>query len=133
MRSSNHLKGKTAFKANCWDGRARRFQNQKMAANDADDAYVMDLSERHLSSRGLHDALARLQRVLHDEDERDGVSVARPLELLCAGNDVAKFALPASEKPPRPEPAPRQRQPEPEPPTVESYASCTAVKVASWT
>ena len=74
-----------------------------MAANDADDAYVMDLSERHLSSRGLHDALARLQRVLHDEDERDGVSVARPLELLCAGNDVAKFALPASEKPPRPE------------------------------
>ena len=93
-----------------------------MAANDADDAYVMDLSERHLSSRGLHDALARLQRVLHDEDERDGVAVARPLELLCAGNDVAKFALPASEKPPRPEPAPRQRQPEPEPPTVESYA-----------
>ena len=93
-----------------------------MAANDADDAYVMDLSERHLSSRGLHDALARLQRVLHDEDERDGVTIARPLELLCAGNDVAKFALPASEKPPRPEPAPRQRQPEPEPPTVESYA-----------
>ena len=75
-----------------------------MAANDADDAYVMDLSERHLSSRGLHDALARLQRVLHDEDERDGVTIARPLELLCAGNDVAKFALPASEKPPRPEP-----------------------------
>ena len=68
-----------------------------MAANDADDAYVMDLSERHLSSRGLHDALAGLQRVLHDEDERDGVTIARPLELLCAGNDVAKFALPASE------------------------------------
>ena len=49
------------------DGRAA-VQNQKMAANDADDAYVMDLSERHLSSRGLHEsALARLQRVLHDE------------------------------------------------------------------
>ena len=60
--------------------------------------------------------------MLHDEDERDGVTIARPLELLCAGNDVAKFALPASEKPPRPEPAPRQRQPKPEPPTVESYA-----------
>ena len=52
-----------------------------MAANDADDAYVMDLSERHLSSRGLHDA-PRAQRVLHDEDERDGVTIARPRAAL---------------------------------------------------
>jgi hypothetical protein len=92
-----------------------------MAAADADDAYVMDLSERHLSSRGLHDALARLQNVLHAEDQRDGVAAARPLELLCAGNDVAKFALPAAERPQRP--APPQRPHEREPPSrQESYA-----------
>ena len=92
-----------------------------MAAADADDAYVMDLSERHLSSRGLHDALARLQNVLHAEDQRDGVAGARPLELLCAGNDVAKFALPAAERPQRP--APPQRPHEHEPPSrQESYA-----------
>ena len=97
------MEAKPLSKPTAGTGARRRFQNQKMAANDADDAYVMDLSERHLSSRGLRRARA-FTKSAPDEDERDGVTIARPLELLCAGNDVAKFALPASEKPPRPEP-----------------------------
>ena len=57
-----------------------------MAANDADDAYVMDLSDRHLSSRGLHEALVRLTQVLDEEDAAEGFGgPPRALELLCAG------------------------------------------------
>ena len=55
-----------------------------MAANDADDAYVMDLSERHLSSRGLHDALAKMIR----EDEFGRDLIAQLVGEADAGRDA---------------------------------------------
>ena len=69
------------------------------AAMGDDDAYVMDLSDRRLSSKSLGEALARLSKVLQEEDERDegyapGVGPPRALELLCGGNDCARFVLP---------------------------------------
>lgn len=59
-------------------------------------AFVMDLSGRRLSSRGLTEALGRLEDVLDEEEEHDGVVgyLPRPLELSVAQNDLSRFQAP---------------------------------------